>query len=135
MEAMKSDIDIKTDVFKHIQGSELASEVTGVIRKTGKRPLNSKKEDIVISMLANQNGQIQTATVNVNIYVAANIVNGQAEEATKRLQLLCNLSSRLLDVFRGKDYRARLLEQRVFEVDNADEYVINNKIEYKQSNE
>lgn len=132
---MKSDIGIKTDVYKHIMGSELQKAVTGVVRKTGKRPHHSKKEDIIISVLANVNGQIQTATVNVNIYVAANVVKGQAEEQTQRLQVLCDLASSLFDVFRGGGYRARLLEQRVFEVDGADEYVINNKIEYKQNNE
>lgn len=132
---MKSDIEIKTDVFRHIQGSDLESEVTGVVRKTGKRPHGSKAEDIVISVLANVNGQIQTATVNVNIYVAANIVDGQAEEATLRLQELCKMSAGLFEVFRGDDFRARLLEQRVLEVQNANEYVINNRIEYKQNNE
>lgn len=132
---MKNDIAIKTDVFKHIKGSKLAEAVTGVVRKTGKRPHGSKKEDIVISMLANVNGQVQTASVNVNIYVAANIVNGQAEEATKRLDELCQMSADLFEVFRGEDFRATLREQRVLEVSNADEYVINNRIEYKQINE
>jgi len=132
---MKSDIEIKMDVFDRIKGSELASEVTGVVRHTGKRPPNSKKEDIIITMLANENGQIQTATVNVNIYVAANIVNNQAEEKTLRLKKLCSLSSGLFNVFRGKDFRARLIQQRVYEVNGADEYVINNRIEYKHNNE
>ena len=131
---MKSDIAIKTDIFKRIQGSELEKEVTGVVRKTGKRPHNSRKEDIVISMLANTNSEIQVATVNVNIYVAANIVNNQAEEDTIRLRTLCDLSAKLFDVLWGDDYRARLLEQRVIEVDGADEYVINNKIEYRNTN-
>lgn len=132
---MKSDIEIKTDVFKYIKGSALEKEVTGVLRKTGKRPKNSDKEDIVISVLANVNGQIQTATVNVNIYVAANIVDGQPEEKTTRLKKLCDVSSSLFEVFRSGGYRARLIEQRVFEVEGANEYVINNKIEYKQNNE
>ena len=132
---MKNDIQIKTDVLKHIQGSELERAITGVVRKTGKRPAGSKNEDIIISMLANANGQLQKATVNVNIYVAANVVNGQAEEQTKRLDELCGLSSVLFDVFRGDGFRARLLEQRVFEVEGTNEYVINNKIEYKQINE
>lgn len=132
---MKSDIDIKTDIYHHIMGSELQNAITGEVRKTGKRPHNSKKEDIIISVLANVNGQIQTATVNVNIYVAANRVDGQAEEQTKRLSVLCKLASSLFEVFRCGGYRARLLTQRVFEVEGADEYVINNKIEYKQNNE
>jgi len=132
---MKSDIAIKTDVFRHIKGSELERAVTGVVRKTGKRPHNSRKEDVVIRVLANVNGQIQTATVNVNIYVAAEIAKGQAEEKTIRLEELCDLAGSLFDVFRGPDFRATLLEQRVYEVEGADEYVINNKIEYKQINE
>lgn len=132
---MKNDIAIKTDVLKRIQGSDLEREITGVVRKTGKRPAGSKKEDIVISMLANVNGQIQTATVNVNIYVAANVVKGQAEEQTKRLDVLCDLASSLFEVFRGPDFRATLLQQRVLEIEGADEYIINNKIEYKQVNE
>ncbi len=132
---MKSDIDIKTDVFHHIQGSLLEETITGVVRKTGKRPKGSRNEDVVITMLSNMNGQIQTASVNVNIYVAANVVDGQAEEATIRLQELCKISADLFEVFRGKDFRATLKEQRVFEVANADEYVINNRIEYKHSNE
>lgn len=132
---MKSDIDIKTDIFHYIKGSDLEQAVTGVLRKTGKRPKGSKKEDIIISVLANQNGQVQTATVNVNIYVAANIVDGQAEEDTTRESTLCDLAWRLFEVFRGNDYRATLLEQRVYEIEGANEYVINNKIEYKQVNE
>lgn len=132
---MRSDVEIKTDVFHYIMGSDLQKAVTGVVRKTGKRPHNSKNEDIIISMLANVNGQIQTATVNVNIYVTAKDVDGQAEEPTQRLSVLCGLASSLFDVFRGAGYRARLLEQRVLEVEGANEYVINNKIEYKQNNE
>ena len=135
MEAMKSDIEIKTDVFNHIKGSELARAVSGVVRKNGKRPHNSKKEDIVISVLANLNGQIHTATVNVNIYTSALDDKGQPVEDDPRLKKLCGLAAKLFDVFRGGGYRARLLEQRVYEVEGAGEYVINNKIEYKQLNE
>lgn len=130
---MKTDIDIKKDVYRHIKGSELHQAVTGELRY--KRPHNSKKEDIVVSVLANVNGQKQVATVNVNIYTAALISKEQPEEDTDRLETLCRLSSELFEVFRGGGYRASLLEQRVFEVPEAREYVINNKIEYKIINE
>lgn len=131
---MKSDIDIKTDIFHAIQGSELHKAVTGELRKTGKRPHGSCKEDIVISMLANVNGEIQIATVNVNIYVSAMVVDGQAEERTLRLQQLCHLASELFQLIIGDDFRATLQQQRVLEISGADEYVINNKIEYKNTN-
>ena len=133
---MKTDEDIKTDIFKHIKGSELASAITGKVSKR-RRPHNSKKEDIIISVLANENGQIQKATVNVNIYVADIMVDNQPEEDTERLGVLCEKASNLFNVFWGSDksYRASLLSQRVFEADGTSEHIINNKIEYKTSNE
>ena len=131
---MKTDEAIKTDIFKHIKGSELASAITGKVSKR-KRPHNSKKEDIVISVLANVNGQVQTATVNVNIYVADIIVDNQPEEDTVRLGQLCDLAANLFNEFYCEEYTLTLLSQRVFEVDGANEHVINNKIEYKFNNE
>jgi hypothetical protein len=71
----------------------------------------------------------------VNIYTAAQDDKGIAVEDDPRLKELCDLASSLFEVFRGGGYRARLLEQRVYEVEGANEYVINNKIEYKQNNE
>ena len=133
---MKNDEAIKTDIFRHIRGSELASAVTGKVSKR-KRPHNSNKEDILISVLANENGQIQTATVNVNIYVADIIVDNQPEEDTERLGVLCEKAEKLFSVFWGADnsYRASLLSQRVMEANGTSEHIINNKIEYKSLNE
>ena len=65
---MKSDIDIKDDVYKIVNRSPLHKAVTGVLKKT-LRPKDSDKEDIVISILANETKQAQTAYVNVNVYV------------------------------------------------------------------
>ncbi|MBQ8969165.1 MAG: hypothetical protein IJ064_05490 [Bacteroidaceae bacterium] len=133
---MRTDEAIKTDIYKYIAASELKKAVTGKVSKR-KRPHNSTKEDIVISILANENGQIQIATVNVNIYVADIAVDNQPEEDTVRLEELGSLASSLFDVFWGPDseYRASLLSQRVFEADGTDEHIINNKIEVKYLNE
>lgn len=76
---MKSDIDIKDDIYKHIKGSALEKAVTGKLCKASKRPANSNKEDIIISILDNGSGQMQEAFVNVNIYVKDNIRDGEAE--------------------------------------------------------
>ena len=136
---MKSDEDIKTDVYKVIMGSELLRAITGKVSKR-KRPSKSTKEDIVISVLANEIAQIQVATVNVNIFVQDDIINGQAEENTVRCAELCKLAANLLEVFTGDGFRATLTSQRVLEnTGTADqptaEHVINNKIEYKFNNE
>lgn len=130
---MKSDIDIKDDVYMFIKGSALESAVTGKLSKTI-RPANSNSEDIVISMLSNQNAQIQEAFVNVNIYVKDLVRDNQSEEDTIRLRELCNLAKVLLEVGRGNDFRFILDSQRVLAVEGKNEHFINNKLLYRQCN-
>ena len=132
---MKSDIEIKDDLYLLIKGSVLAKAVTGVVKKTGKRPKGSAKEDIVISILDNQNGQLQPAIVNVNIYVKDDIRDNQAEESSIRCRELCQLAEDLFDNIRSKDFQVILDKQRVLEVDGVDEHIINNRLLYKIINE
>lgn len=131
---MKSDIEIKDDVYMHIKGSALEYAVTGVLRKT-KRPAGSIDEDIVISVLANGYAQLQEAFVNVNIYVRDNERDGQKEEDSVRLRELCKISEEVLERFFSEDYRCVLESQRVFEVEGRGEHMINNKLLYKQVND
>lgn len=131
---MKTDIDIKDDIYLFIKGSKLDYEANGKLCKT-KRPAGSDSEDIVISVIANQNGQIQEAFVNVNIYVKDVIRNKQAEENSIRLRELSNLAKSLLEVGRGRDYRFVLDSQRILEVEGKNEHFINNKLLYMQCNE
>ena len=131
---MKSDIEIKDDIYQIIKGSALEKAVTGKLKKT-RRPANSNKEDIVISILENGSGQVQEAFVNVNIYVSDDVRDGQAEENSSRLRQLCKLATELLEVQRGEDYRFTLDKQRVMEVSGKNEHFINNKLLYKQVNE
>lgn len=133
---MKSDILIKDDVCAFIKKSPLATSITGKVCKQGVRPKGSDKEDIVISVIANMNGQIQEAVVNVNIYVADDIKSdGQNQEATIRLRELCRIASETLEVGSGEDFRFTLESQRVIEVQKTQEHVINNRLIYKQINE
>lgn len=133
---MKSDILIKDDIRKIVKASPLASAVTGSLCKQGVRPKGSDKEDIVISVIANENGQIQSAVVNVNIYVNDIIKkDGQNIEDSLRLRYLCGIASEVLEVGSGEDFRFTLKSQRVLEVAEANVHVINNKLEYKQVNE
>lgn len=131
---IKSDIEIKDDIYRFIKGSKLEKVVNGKLSKT-KRPSESDKEDIVISVLENGTGQMQEAFVNVNIYVSDNNRNNQSEEATIRLRELCRLSYELLEVGRGEGYRFTLDKQRVLEVNGKNEHFINNKLLYKCNNE
>lgn len=130
---MKTDIDIKDDIYALIKGSPLEKAVTGKLSKT-LRPANSCKEDIVISVLANNNAQLQEAFVNVNIYVRDNNRDGQAEENSIRLRELCSLSKDLLERGYKGDYRYELSSQRVIAIDGKGEHIINNKVLYQYVN-
>ena len=133
---MKSDILIKDDLSGFIKGSRLATSVTGKVCKTSVRPKDSDKEDVVISVVTNMNGQIQEAVVNVNIYVKDDYIKttGQYQEATIRLRELCSIASETLEVGNGNDFRFTLESQKVLAVE-TNEHVINNRLIYKQVNE
>lgn len=138
---MKTDIDIKDDIWRVIKKSPLFKEVTGELKKTSVRPKESRKEDIVISVLANNIRQKQLAYVNVNIYVADNYVDGQSEENSERLRRLCKMAFSVFENVRGVDFRLSLTDpnfdcgQRVIESEGTSEHVINNKILYQIINE
>lgn len=133
---MKSDILIKDDVYAFIKKRPLAAAVTGKVCKQGVRPKGSDLEDVVISVVANMNGQIQEAVVNVNIYVKDDIKSdGQNQEATIRLRQLCEIASDTIEAGSGEDFRFTLESQHVIEVPGTKEHVINNRLNYKQVNE
>ena len=129
---MKTDIEIKDDIYKFIKGSALANAVTGKIDKTS-RPTGSTKEDIIISIDENMNDDdIQTSLVSVNIYVADLLRDNQYIENTIRLRELCALAKNLLEVGHTDDARFVLQSQRVKQVKGSeDEHYIENKLLYK----
>ena len=128
---MKTDIDIKDDIYQYIKGSELYNAVSGKVDKTN-RPTNSTKEDIIISIEENMNDGIQSALVSVNIYVADLLRDNQYIENTIRLRELCTLAKELLEVGHVDDARFYLQSQRVNEVNGSDnEHYIENKLIYK----
>lgn len=139
---MKSDIDIKDDVYNIISSSKLKATVTGSLCKRG-RPYyctgTTGKEDICISILANRTSQIQEAFVNVNIYVQDQAItkkgNIQKEENTARLRELCQLSFSTFESVKGTGFRLSLDEQRVVPCAETDEHIISNKLLYQTIND
>ena len=135
---MKSDIDIKDDVYKVIAASELKSAVTGTICKRERKLYkvgSPYKEDICISILSNQTSQKQEAFVNVNIYVQDEDVNGQMEEKSVRLKELCQLSFKVFKYVHGTDFRLSLSKQTVVPNESTNEHIINNKLLYQTTND
>nr|DAV81750.1 MAG TPA: hypothetical protein [Caudoviricetes sp.] len=139
---MKSDIDIKDDVYNIISSSNLKTTVTGSLCKRG-RPFygtdKTGKEDICISVIANQTSQIQEAFVNVNIYVQDQAIakngNTRKEENTARLRELCQLSFSIFEAVHGPDFRLSMNEQRVIACEGTSEHIINNKLLYQTIND
>lgn len=127
---MKTDIDIKDELYRFIKGSRLHSLISGDLIKTV-RNNDSNKEDVVISVNSNSIGGIQEAYVFVNIYVQ-DIYDGEKYvEDIPRLRELSNVAKEIFEVFRTDDARISLAEQRVFGCKTA-EHVVSNKLLYKQ---
>lgn len=126
---MKTDIDIRDDIFTYLKNSPIMAEVTGKLYTT-KRPVDSKVEDVVISVLSNALSDKQEAFVNINIYVKDLNRNGVNEENTKRIRVLSRIA---LDCLRSisNDYRITIDEQKVYEMDSIGHHVINNKVLYQ----
>ena len=131
---MKTDIDIKDDLYLYIKGSSLAKAVNGKLDKT-KRPIGSTAEDIIISVDENVNGGIQSVLATVNIYVQDVLRDNQYIENSIRLRELCAEAKALFEVAHFNGARFTLSAQRVKKVDGVNEHRIENKILYKYCKE
>ena len=132
---IRTDIDIKDYIYSYVSSSDLAGMVSGKVYKD-QRPLNSDKEDIIISVLARDAGsQIQDATINVNIYVPDIRRGKEAIEDGSRLRTLCAEAAALFEYFTTPDSIYQLDSQAVEKVNGIDYHLINNRIRARFSNE
>lgn len=135
---MKTDIDIKDEVYALVSSSKLAETISGDLSKT-LRPANSSKEDVVISILSNNNSEVQSAYINVNVYVPDLSITYQIEdheitqheEDSNRLREICNLCKDLFSLCIGDTYRITLESQRVLPSADGSTHIVNNKLYYK----
>lgn len=65
----KTGSQIEEDVFELINDSELKSFIKGKVYKNGTRPVDSKKEDAVVSFKTGLDAQFQQGEITLNIYV------------------------------------------------------------------
>ena len=132
---IRTDIDIKDDLYGWLKGSALAGMVSGSVYKDS-RPLNSAKEDITIAVLARDAGsQIQEATVNVNIYVPDIRRGKEAVEDSARLRPLCSEAAGMFGYRHTGDCIVELAEQSVLKANGIDWHVINNRLRVRYCNE
>lgn len=129
---MKTDIELRDLIYYDLKKADFIKELSGKVYKgegSKGRPVNSKKEDCLVSVLANVNGEIQEANVNVNLYVA-DVLLGTKEyvENTPRLRAL---SRKIADFYAApkiiEGVHVRIEAQRIF-ASNANEHIINTKL-------
>lgn len=64
----KTASQIETDIYKYFK-NKINTLINGQTYRSGVRPLNSLKEDCVISFVTGLDGQYQTGVININIFV------------------------------------------------------------------
>jgi len=65
----KTGQQIEDDIYGFLKSSPLSSLINGKVYKFGTRPRDSRKEDAVVKFVTGFDGQIQSGTVVINIYV------------------------------------------------------------------
>lgn len=133
-----SEIEIKEAFFTLIKASGLSEMITGEVYRD-KRPINSKVEDVVISVLTTGAGQIQPFILNINVYVPDIKRGKESIYNDDRVKPLMRKSLDLLeegvvvyssDETGKKEFglRYKLESQKLYEVNGADFHTINHKI-------
>lgn len=129
---MKTEAEILDDISRYI-ASTMKEQITGDVY-TDKRPTNSAKEDIFVHVLATSPAQIQTALINVRIYVPNLQRQTDSVRNKKRVRELSRLAMHVLSSHIQDGWYIVMEEQSVEEsVDNR-QHVIINRIYYRYCN-
>jgi hypothetical protein len=97
----KSGDEVLNDLYPLLNGSEYIAMLSGRLYKDGTmRPLNSIKEDTIMSFKAGLDGQIQEGAVTLNTYVA-DIDNGSGGK-TKNSARTAAISAKARELFDNK---------------------------------
>lgn len=135
---MKNDEQITDDIFLHLVENGMSGEINGELLDGYDRKIGSHKEDITIQVIAGRTDEVQIATVNVNIYVPDELIDGQYQKAKDRIDELCRKAWAILKQGgNSKDYSFKCESQRVLKTaasENQNEHVIINQLEYKHYN-
>lgn len=129
---MKTEAEILDDISRYI-ASTMKEQITGDVY-TDKRPTNSAKEDIFVHVLATLPAQIQTALINVRIYVPNLQRQADSVRNKKRIRELSRLAMNVLSSHIQDGWYIVLEEQSVEESIDNRQHVIINRIYYRYCN-
>jgi hypothetical protein len=135
---MISTFDIIDILHGIVKVSALKTAVNGGLYKNNDRPDNSKLEDIVINCLPASGAQLQTATVNVNIYVPDLMIKIDGKNQYKsnftRLKTLTTLGITLLREIAMPGYIIEIVNQSTIREELIHQHFINIRLEFKTFN-
>lgn len=129
-----TDIEIKDLMYKLIKASDIPGRVSGKVYKVP-RPVNSQLEDVVISIVARSASEIQSFSVNVNLYVPDIKREDDYIENTIRLRELSRLCSDFFETIVKDNYILNLDEQECMKVNDVNFHCISNKLKLRIINE
>ena len=129
---MKTEAEILDDISRYI-ASTMKEQITGDVY-TDKRPTNSAKEDIFVHVLATLPAQIQTALINVRIYVPNLQRQTDSVRNKKRIRELSKLAMDILASHIQVGWYIVMEEQSVEESIDNRQHVIINRIYYRYCN-
>lgn len=139
-----SEMDLKEALYRLVSNSVLRKKISGNVYRDY-RPLNSKVEDVVISVLASGAGQIQVFEVNINLYVPDVKRGKEFIEDTDRITVLMRACLDLLERGvmnikvdnRNVEFGTLFVldSQKLYKVNGDDFHVISNRLTVKISTE
>lgn len=130
----KTASQIEADLYKYFK-DKINPLINGQTYRNGVRPLNSQKEDCVISFLTGLDGQYQTGVFNINIFVP--MVKNNDNQYMKDFVRCDTIEQALMPIIEEaktalRNYRLELHQMiQTFEETDIKQFFINAKIKFR----
>lgn len=130
----KTASQIESDLYKYFK-DKINPLINGQTYRNGVRPLNSQKEDCVISFLTGLDGQYQTGVININIFVP--LVKNNDNQYRKDFVRCDTIEQALMPIIEEaetdlRNYRLQLHQMiQTFEETDIKQFFINAKIKFR----
>lgn len=130
----KTASQIEADLYKYFK-DKINPLINGQTYRNGVRPLNSQKEDCVISFLTGLDGQYQTGVVNINIFIP--MVKNNDNQYMKDFVRCEAIEQALMPIIEEaetdlRNYRLQIHQMiQTFEETDIKQFFINAKIKFR----
>ena len=130
----KTASQIEADIYKYFK-DKINTLINGQTYRNGVRPLNSQKEDCVISFLTGLDGQYQTGVININIFVP--MAKNNDNQYRKDFVRCDAIEQALMPIIENaktdlRNYRLQLHQMiQTFEDTDIKQFFINAKIKFR----